>query len=603
MKNTSANIFLSKLFYVLSGSKKQLLFLIILFLFISLMEVVGVGLIAPFITLATNPNAIQQNPWLNRIYLGLNFSSQQSFLWLIGALILLTFYAKSFFTYSGQKYVFQFGFRQQKKLSNRLMEAYLAAPYTFHLSRNSAVLIQNITYESDKFANALVMPLLTSIANLAVTFALIALLIKTSAAATLLIASTLLLVFMIYYRIKERLAYLGKEISESHTEMIRMINHGLGGLKETKVIGCEPYFVNQLDEQVGRYSDRMTRSLAFSILPRYIIEACLITFLILFTFFFTAAHQDNPQNLSGILGVFALASIRLLPATSNLMGAMNGLKLNSYLLDKLYLDLKEIEEFNGKRFQETYLGLAAVNSRVTIPFQKQIELEQVIYRYPNAQTNALEGITLDIQKGQSIGLIGRSGAGKTTLVDVILGLLVPQSGDIRVDGRSIYADLRAWQNLIGYVPQSIFVIDDTLEQNIAFGVPDHLIDQSKLQKAIQIAQLSELVDHLPEGLKTNVGERGVLLSGGQRQRVGIARAIYHEREILVFDEATAALDNETESLVTDAIKSLSGMKTMIIIAHRLSTIEHCDRIYLMEQGEVIQSGTYREVVLREQTSV
>lgn len=197
-------------------------------------------------------------------------------------------------------------------------------------------------------------------------------------------------------------------------------------------------------------------------------------------------------------------------------------------------------------------------------------------------------------------MIGQSGAGKTTLVDVILGLLTPQQGDIKVDGISIYGNLRSWQNLIGYIPQSIFLIDDTIEKNIAFGVPENEIDQQRLDKAIQAAQLSEVIENLPNGLKTRVGERGVMLSGGQRQRVGIARALYHEREILVLDEATSALDNETEQLVTEAIKSLSGVKTTIIIAHRLTTVEHCDRIYMLEKGRIVKSGSYQEVVLKEQ---
>ncbi|MEO1673466.1 MAG: ATP-binding cassette domain-containing protein, partial [Cyanobacteria bacterium J06631_2] len=206
-------------------------------------------------------------------------------------------------------------------------------------------------------------------------------------------------------------------------------------------------------------------------------------------------------------------------------------------------------------------------------------------------------ISMTINKGDSIGLIGKSGSGKTTLVDVLMGLLSPQSGDITLDDVSVYPQLRAWQNLIGYVPQSIFLIDDTLEKNIAFGIADHLIDRERLQNALVAAQLNEVVERLPMGLNTVVGERGVLLSGGQRQRVGIARALYHEKEILVFDEATAALDNETESLITDATKALSGSKTIIIIAHRLSTIEHCDRIYQLENGQIIRSGNYQEVVL------
>jgi ABC-type multidrug transport system fused ATPase/permease subunit len=232
-----------------------------------------------------------------------------------------------------------------------------------------------------------------------------------------------------------------------------------------------------------------------------------------------------------------------------------------------------------------------------MPFDQKLSLQNIIYQYPEVSTKAINDISFDIYKGQSIGLIGKSGSGKTTLVDIILGLLYPKSGDIQVDGISIYQNLRAWQNLIGYIPQSIFLTDETIEKNIAFGTPDHLIDQVKLEKAIKSAQLEELIQELPQGLKTEVGERGVRLSGGQRQRVGIARALYYEREILVLDEATSALDNETEQLVNESIKSLSGTKTLIIIAHRLSTIEHCDRLYLLGQGKILKAGTYQEVVI------
>jgi ABC-type multidrug transport system fused ATPase/permease subunit len=237
-----------------------------------------------------------------------------------------------------------------------------------------------------------------------------------------------------------------------------------------------------------------------------------------------------------------------------------------------------------------------------MPFSYKLSLQNIIYQYPEVSTNAINNISFDIYKGQSIGLIGKSGSGKTTLVDIILGLLYPKSGDIQVDDVSIYQNLRAWQNLIGYIPQSIFLTDETIEKNIAFGVPDHLIDRTRLEKAIQSAQLEELMQQLPQGLKTEVGERGVRLSGGQRQRVGIARALYHERAILVLDEATSALDNETEKLVNESIKSLSGTKTMIIIAHRLSTIEHCDRLYLLGQGKILKSGTYQEVVVNQEIS-
>jgi ATP-binding cassette, subfamily B, bacterial PglK len=265
---------------------------------------------------------------------------------------------------------------------------------------------------------------------------------------------------------------------------------------------------------------------------------------------------------------------------------------STYVLDRLYLDLKEVDKVveTEKKIKQ----LTQANADLT--FEKEVVLDRVTYQYPGVTEPSLKDISLALRRGESIGLIGKSGAGKTTLVDVILGLLVPDSGEIKVDGVSVNENLRSWQNLIGYIPQSIFLTDDTIERNIAFGVTDDKIDRQRLHQAIQAAQLTELMKDLPDGLDTIVGERGVRLSGGQRQRVGIARALYHEREILVLDEATAALDNETESLVTEAIKSLSGKKTTIIIAHRLSTIEHCDRVYMLEKGQIIKSGNYHDVV-------
>ena len=588
--------FFSKFLYVLKGKKKSLLFLLGLFLLTSLLEVVGIGMVGPFIALATNPKIIHQKGWLSTIYSQLHPASESQFLILAGLVVVVVFYIKAFFSFISQKYVFEFGFSQQAELSSRLMQAYLAAPYTFHLGRNSATLIQNITGETDRFTNGLMMPMLTSLANSIVIIAIVGLLVKTNAMALVIIGSVFLLAAAIIYGLKDRLKYWGQEGSEARTEIFRAINHGLGGLKETKIIGCESYFESQLQSQVRRFGKSAALGTSFSNLPRFMIEAFLVTFLIIFTILFINSNNGNSQNLSSVLGIFALASIRLLPAVSNTLSSINGIRYCIISLDKLYLDFKELEKSAEQR-SEFSSSKNFTNNTKKLSFTNYLSLESVVYQYPNSQKKSLEGISLTIKKGQSIGLIGRSGAGKTTLVDVILGLLVPQGGDILIDDSvSIYSDLRAWQNMIGYVPQSIFLIDDTLARNIAFGVSDDLLDRKKLLNVVKAAQLEELMSDLPEGLDTEVGERGVLLSGGQRQRIGIARALYHEREILVFDEATAALDNETEALVTDAIKSLSGLKTMIIIAHRLSTIEHCDCIYILEKGHVVKSGNYQEVV-------
>lgn len=587
--------YLSRFLYILGGKYKSLVLMVLLFLFVSCLEVIGTGLVGPFISLATNPESIVENSFLNSIYQWLNLSSKSNFLILLGCLIIAIFYLKSFLSFNSQKFIFEFGFRQQGELAARLMHRYLAAPYTFHLGRNSANLIQNITSETERFSNGVMMPLLTSISNAVVTLALVGLLVKTNAMAMIIIGGILILSYGLLESSKYKIARWGKEGSDARTEMIRLINHGMGGLKETRIIGCESYFEGKMQDQIGKYSVSGSLALSFTNLPRYVIEAFLITFLIVFTFLFVSINRGNVQDLSSVLGIFALASIRLLPAVGNLLSSINGIRCNAYAVDKIYLDLKELED---PLIHQIISSSAAVsNTKNVLPFRKRIILDNVTYHYPNAEIESLRQVSLSIGKGESIGLIGRSGAGKTTLVDVILGLLTPQSGTIKVDGTSIYTDLRAWQNSIGYVPQSIFLIDDTLERNIAFGVPDLLIDRQKLDKAIAAAQLEELIAQLPHGLQTMVGERGVMLSGGQRQRVGIARALYHEREILVFDEATAALDNETEGLVTEAIKSLSGIATMIIIAHRLSTLEHCDRVYVLDRGKVMKSGSYQEVVL------
>ena len=589
---------LPKFLYLTKGHHKSLVAIAFLFILISGLEVFGTGMIGPFIAVATNPSLIKNNNWLNLAYERLNFTSEQNFIIALGAVVLVAFYVKSFLGFEAQKAVFRFGYRLKAELAYKLLRAYLSAPYSFHLRSNSATLIQNTTMTTDNVCIGVVMPLLTAISNTAITVALILLLISVSPLALVLIVLLLPVVVGLIRSLRSRLALWTKEGWAASAEMIRILNHGLGGLKETRVIGCESYFEQQMENQAKKFAQNITLAQSYGNLPRFVIEAFMITFLIAFTLLFISLSQGGEsQNLTAILGIFALASIRLLPAISNLVSNFNTLRSNFFAVDKLFFDFKEIEK--GEILLSRPKNILSGFNDLTLSFGEQILLDNIIFQYPGSSKKSLDEISLIIRKGQSIGLIGKSGAGKTTLVDVLLGLFIPQSGDIKIDGVSIYdgGNLRAWQNLLGYVPQSIFLTDDTLERNIAFGVPDHLIDQDRLSQAIKMAQLSEVVEQLPEGVKTAVGERGVLLSGGQRQRVGIARVLYHEREILVFDEATAALDTETEQLVTEATKALSGTKTIIIIAHRLSTIEHCDRIYQLEQGRVLKSGTYQEVVL------
>jgi ATP-binding cassette, subfamily B, bacterial PglK len=589
------NQFVSKLLYLTKGHHKSLIVMAATFLFVSGLEVFGTGIIGPFIAIATNPDLVNSNTWLNLIYTKLNFSSEQQFLLVFGLLVVVAFYAKAFLSFHSQKAVFQFVSNLKSDLTCKLMKAYIEAPYSFHLNVNSATLIQNIVSTIDAVCSGVIMNILTSASNILIVLALMLLLVKTSSIALILIAMLSLVMIGLVKSMRQRLTIWNKNGWQASGEMIRVLNHGLGGLKETRVIGCESYFEQQMEQQSHKFAVNITLAQSYGNLPRYAIEAFMITFLVGFTLLFIKLNQGQ-QNLSAVLGVFGLASIRLLPASGNLVSGLNVVRSNGFAVDQLFFDLKNLEKENLlPNDKHKVASLRERNEQMS--FERQIILDKLVFQYPNTDRRALDEISLTIYKGQSIGIIGRSGSGKTTLVDVILGLFKPQSGDIEVDGVSVYRDLRAWQNVLGYVPQSIFLIDDTLESNIAFGVPDHLIDQDRLKNAIKMAQLSEVVEQLPNGIKTIVGERGILLSGGQRQRVGIARVLYHGREVLVFDEATAALDNETEYLVTEATKALSGSNTIIIIAHRLSTIEHCDHIYQIEQGKVIKSGSYQEVVL------
>jgi ABC-type multidrug transport system fused ATPase/permease subunit len=602
--------FLAKIFYLCEEQIRSLPFIFMTILFSSLLEMVSIGIIGPFISVATNSSDLSDQRWFDAVYGISNFDSPEQLLLALGFLTVFIFYTKTLAGFYIQTRIFNFGFMLQAKLSIRLMRAYMEAPYTFHLKRNSTEFIKNLAIETNYFSNNLVIPFLTSMSNTMITILILALLIKTSAVAVVIIASVVPAALLILHFLKGRMEYWGKEGNVAMTEIFRIANHGLGGLKEARIIGCEKYFTDEASNNINRYAKNMSLAVSFSSFPRYIVEAFLITFLVLFTIFFSNSLGEG--NLSSVLGTFAIASIRLLPTLGNTFSSINGMRPYLYSMHKLYFDLRELENLkqleadvnnvaflslsNKSSGRHTYSNWEKnIRSSFTQPFDRII-IDGITYCYPNSSHDALKGISLEIAKGESIGLIGRSGAGKSTLVDLILGLLIPQSGDIRVDGSSIYSDLRSWQQRIGYVPQSIFLLDDTLEKNVAFGIPDDLINRDRVIQSIQAAQLSSLLDSLPNGLETRVGERGILLSGGQRQRIGLARVLYLERDILIFDEATSALDNETENLVSESIKKMSGRKTMIIIAHRLSTIEHCDLVYVLDKGQVVNSGKYDEVV-------
>ncbi len=582
--------YISKLLYVLTDSKGKLVFIFLIFIATSVLEALGIGLIGPFINFAANPESIHQVFLLDWAYQRLPLQSSKEFIPVLGLVVAIIFCLKTLCYFLANLYIYQFSFRQKSLLRSRLLNAYLYLPYTFHLNKNTSSIIKNIILETQKFCIQSLLPLLEASANAVLIIILLVVLTRTDALLLVMISLVFLPTFLLFYGLRKKIASWGANLSQAEQGMIKVINHGLGGLKETRVIGCEAYFEQEMVWQSQKFEKAAVLYKLSQKTPRIIIETLLLLFVLFFISISQIFFKQNIQDLTASLAVFSVAAIRLIPATGKIINAFGSIQNSNYALDMLYLDLQEIAN-------QDYISSKNNQYLHNIVFSDKIIIDNISYYYPGTTTPAIEQISFTINKGQSIGLIGKSGAGKTTLVDVILGLLQSKNGEILVDGISIYQNIRSWQNIVGYIPQSIFIIDDSIKSNIAFGVPESLIDLEKLSQVIKATQLEELVEHLPEGINTKIGERGVRLSGGQRQRVGIARALYHEREILVLDEATAALDQETEHLVSNAINSLAGRKTLIIIAHRLSTVKNCDCLYLLDKGRIVKSGSYEEVVV------
>lgn len=585
--------FFIKFLYIVGRDRNKLLFVLFFFTLTSLIDAVGIGLMGPFISIASNPSILKTNAIAQSLTTHLNLSQSEYLIPILGLVIVVIFLLQFVLYIISQQYIFNFIYRLKMSLVMRLSNAYLYAPYTFHLTKNSASINKNVVMESQVFASRCLSAVMRVLTNSIILVILLLLLAKTDLTFLLLILLTTIPTIIGFKFFSPKLRSWGKSMSLTQESILKILSHSLGSIKDTKVLGVEGYFLNQLEAQSLEETIAFSRFQVAQVVPPFIIKSSLIIFLVIFISIVTVFSQDNMQNLGSTMTVFAIASIRLIPSANFIVQAMGEIKSTSYTLDVLYFDLKEIEE---QHLERTATPLPSYQQ---MAFQQNLVIQNLGYTYPSSQKPAIKEINLTLQKGESIALIGKSGSGKTTLVDVILGLLEPQQGDILVDGISVYENLRSWQNLVGYIPQSIFLTDESIEQNIAFGVPELEIDPERLAQAIHSAQLEELIQQLPQGVKTLVGERGVRLSGGQRQRIGIARALYHEREILVLDEATSALDNETEKLVTESIQSLAGQKTMIIIAHRLSTVEHCDRLYVLERGHIVRTGTYQEVVLSE----
>lgn len=569
-----------KLSYIFSKRDKYKIALLLCIMVAgSFLELLGVAVFQPFVNIIMMPDSIQENPYLARIYQMFGCSTTESFLTVVALGIIVIYVVKNVYLWVEQNLIMKFTYGMQQKLSTRLLTTYLSEPYTFHLNKNIAELQRSMQEDTGLFTQVL-MHTLQLVAEVVVCIVLGVYLFTVSNSITVVIVGLLILCVVLFTKITKRFTeQLGKEAQVYKGKLYQWVNQSLGGVKEVKVLNREEFFVSSYKKYYGLYIKGVRINRLLSITPKYMVEAVCMTGLLIAIIIKLNFGHGELENFIPQLATFAVAAFRLLPSVGRINEHVNNILYAVPSVDLIYGDLKGIEDYQESKGEEEGKEWS---------FEHGITAKHITYAYPNTDTNVLEDANCVIPKGKTVAFIGSSGAGKTTMADIILGLLAPQRGKILVDDIDVFKNLTMWHHQIGYIPQVIYLSDDTIRNNIAFGIHEDHIDEEAVRTALKKAQLAEFVDTLPDGLDTIVGDRGVRLSGGQRQRIGIARALYHDPEILVLDEATSALDNETETAVMEAIESLQGSKTMIIIAHRLTTIQNADIIYEVGDGKVTE---------------
>lgn len=573
---------LKQLNYIFKRKEKWSLFgLLIIVIIGSFLELLGVAIFSPFIEIIMDTSVIEKNELLNMLYRISQTTTVEDFLIILAVVIMFVYIFKNIFLWIQQNLILRFSYNTQVKLSSKLLKTYLTQPYTFHLNKNIAELQRSMQEDTTLFTQLLThfMQLIAEICVCAVMG--IYLFIVSKSIMGVIGVLLVLCVGGFTYVTKKFSKSLGKEGQIYKAKIYQWINQSLGGVKEVKVLNREDYFIGSYNYYFKRYIRGVRINKLLSMTPKYVVEAVCMTGLLLAVIIKMCYGKKDLVDFIPQLAVFAVAAFRLLPSVGRINDHVNNILYASPAVELIYHDLKEIEDYQEEMGEEENFPWS---------FEKEISVKEVVYAYPGAEQAVLNHATFSIPKGKTVALIGSSGAGKTTMADVILGLLTPQYGKVRVDDMNIFKNLSVWHKHIGYIPQVIYLSDDTIRNNIAFGVKEEEINDAAVMEALKKAQLAEFIDGLPEGIDTFVGDRGVRLSGGQRQRIGIARALYHDPEILVLDEATSALDNETETAVMESIESLHGMKTMIIIAHRLTTIQKADAIYEVSGGKVIKKS-------------
>lgn len=576
---------LSKVNYIFDKKQKVQSVFLCAGLFVgALMELVGVSLITQLVSLISNPEKIHNNDYMQYFYDFFNMTSDRQFYLFVVIALIFVYLVKNLYLLWINYIQYTFIFNNQLRLSGRLIDCYLKKPYTYHLDNNSAEMVRNVMLDSERFFQMLLSVFLT-LSEILVSALLCIFLLIVDPVITISVV-VILAVFTALYLVlfKGKAKEYGKINQIYDGKMHQSINQALGAVKDIKILHREKYFANAFLTFGKKKMTAVRNNNILGQLPKYLIETVCIGAVLLVLVFKIYSGEDLTTMIPQ-LAAFAIAAFKLLPSVSKVNNYANLIIFLKPSVDLIYRDIKDTEDMVNYEITDASGNLIEDSSEKDEK-AAGIRVNNLVYRYPHTDRNVLDGINFEIPVGKSIGLIGESGAGKSTLADVILGILTPTEGSVMYGDMDVHKHPLKWSKKLAYIPQRIFLSDDTIRNNVAFGIDADKIDDDKVWEALREAQLDEFVKSQPEGLDLMVGERGVRISGGQQQRIGIARALYDNPEILVLDEATAALDSSTESLVMEAIDRLSGSMTLIIIAHRLSTIKNCDYVYRVENGNI-----------------
>lgn len=576
------NDMVRKFYFILSKSKWQLLILSVIFFVSSLLELIGIGIIFPYMNIISNPNIINNSDFYKIIRFFFNTSNHQHLILILSCGLVVIYIIKNVILFTVQYIVNYFIYNLLQNLRLRLFSTYLHAPFEFHLSKNSSILISNINNEAQKFSLSITRALLTLISES--LFLIMVLSTALIAFPKLFIVVLLLSSFLyLFYMFSKKKTYVyGKADTDNHALLLKHVSEGLLNYKISRIHAAEGFLISKCLEVSKKITNAASKYFAFTLVPKLSMEIILI--VIFSGFICYQAFTASSSLAIPILATFAVGAVKFIPSANKVISSLTTIKHGEATINALFNDLNEIE--NIHLFISSKPG-------IKLDHDCHLHISNIDFKYANQKNFILKDININVKIGESIGIIGPSGSGKSTLISVILGLLHPLKGDIKLGNQSIFDNIKSWYEILGYVPQMIYLTDDSLSKNIAFGIDEKNIDRKLLNDVIRISNLDLVIKQLPNGIDTILGENGSRLSGGQRQRVAIARALYKQPKILILDEATSSLDTETERVITEAIDALSGKIRIITIAHRLSTIKNCNVIYKMRAGRITDIGDYK----------